>query len=486
MSNFTYSIEICSEQNTGQVYQLNRNEVVVGRGNVDISIDNPTLSSNHCLFRNNGSQLTVMDLQSRNGTLVNDQRILHETALTSGDIVTLGEVSFRVTAAITKERLTSEEKQKGQSITRKFLDRLPRGTNIKSSYEKTSRNMLLLMVLLSWLILLAPLYFIMQDNITKARVERGISLVTALAAANTEAMRQGRQIMVDTSIIDREPGLSLVCILTNDGTAWAPEEYLNKRVTDSFGKNAVDAEQLLIQDRGNGILDISLPIKYYDFNNGQTIKLGVARINYNIKTAGTGPPRLWVILLCSGVFLFIALFCIRKINQTVKKDILAFQEDCEDLIKGNTSVLKEKYSPVFNELTITINRMLRKLGSPQNSQTQSDIKAKSDELAGMVSTLGQPALLLNSINVIVGSSPRTHELLSLQPEHINYKSILEVQCSKDFYSQLLEFACEATQSQVKTSRTLTSHTDGNILLTAHPIATGYSLLLFSEEAHAMA
>ena len=203
MSNFKYSLEICSQHNLGTIFQLHRSETVVGRGNVDISIDNPTLSTQHCLIRQNGSQVTVMDLQSRNGTLVNDQRILQETPLSSGDVLTLGEVSFRLTASISKEKLSTDEPKEKKSLFRGISSLFPSSGQKSSSYEKTTRNLLLFLAILSWVILLGPLMLIMQDEITKAKVERGVSLVTALAAANINAMQQGRQILVDTNIVDK-------------------------------------------------------------------------------------------------------------------------------------------------------------------------------------------------------------------------------------------------------------------------------------------
>ncbi len=485
MSNFKYSLEICSEENLGTVYQLNRNEIIVGRGNVDISIDNPTLSTNHCLLRYDGTHITITDLQSRNGTAVNGRRIMTETTMTSGDILTLGEVTFRVTASTNKERLsslTSSTQEKKKSIFGKIVSKLPNSTAVQSPYEKVSRNLLLLLVLLSWVILLGPLYFILQDKLTESRVERACSLVYALAASNIEAMRQGNRIMVDSSIIDKEPGVSLALIMTNQGIVWAPESLVNKKASDSYGENAVNAEQLLIQQRDDGQLDITLPIKHYNFKNGQSIKLGVARIIYDMKQVYSGPPWFLVIGLSSVVYLVVAFYFSRKIVHSVKQDLLVFQEDCEDVIKGNATFLEEKYSPEFNGLTVTFNRMLRKLGKSLPEVTDTATECNPTQLMELVGHLKQAALLVNSRNIVVNSSAKAHELFDSKAECINNKSLLEIHCEKNFYQDLLEFVCEATQKDTKKEVTLATNPHGYIHLTSIPVAEGYSLLLLSVES----
>jgi pSer/pThr/pTyr-binding forkhead associated (FHA) protein len=482
MGNFKYSLEICSQENLGAVYQLNRNENVVGRGDVDISIDNPTLSANHCLLRHDGKSITVTDLQSRNGTAVNNKRIINETTLSSGDILTLGEVSLRVTASSDKKRLSSlasSNEEESNSIFKKILSNLSNKTTLKSPYEKASRNLLLLLVLLSWVILIFPLYFILQDKVTASRVERACALVSSLAATNTEAMKQGNQIMVDSSVIAKEPGVVLACIMTNQGVVWAPESLLNKKVSDSYGENAANAEQLLIQQRNDGNLDIALPIKYYDFKNGQSSKAGIARIIYDVKRVESGSHLFLVVGLCSIVYLIVAVYFSHKIVRTVKQDLFLFQEDCEDVIKGNTPFLEEKYSSEFNGLTVTFNRMLRKLGKSQPSVPGPVTEGNPAQLAEMVSQLEQAALLVDAMNVVVSSSIKAHELFGIKPEFINNKNMLEIRCKKDFYQYLLEFVCEAMQGGTKTTATLTTNSHRDIQVTSIPVAKGYCLFLLS-------
>jgi len=81
------------------------------------------------------------------------------------------------------------------------------------------------------------------------------------------------------------------------------------------------------------------------------------------------------------------------------------------------------------------------------------------------------------MNVVVSSSNKVHQLLGRKPESINNKSMLEIQCEKDFYQHLLEFVCEATQNGDQKTSAITTDSHGDMQVTSLPVADGYSLFL---------
>jgi pSer/pThr/pTyr-binding forkhead associated (FHA) protein len=69
-------------------------ETVIGRGTqANVTIDSSLLSRRHVLFRRNGPELTLSDLESQNGVYVNGVKasfaVLHE-----GDTIQVGDVVF--------------------------------------------------------------------------------------------------------------------------------------------------------------------------------------------------------------------------------------------------------------------------------------------------------------------------------------------------------------------------------------------------------
>ena len=70
--------------------------VTIGRSECDITLEDDLVSRRHATVRSTPGGLEIEDLGSRNGTLVNGERIEPVRSLREGDIVEIGEVRLRV------------------------------------------------------------------------------------------------------------------------------------------------------------------------------------------------------------------------------------------------------------------------------------------------------------------------------------------------------------------------------------------------------
>ena len=70
--------------------------LVLGRGEADVTIDDPQISRRHAIVRPVGGGLEVEDLGSLNGTWVNGERITSVHVLVPGDVLRLGETTVEV------------------------------------------------------------------------------------------------------------------------------------------------------------------------------------------------------------------------------------------------------------------------------------------------------------------------------------------------------------------------------------------------------
>jgi two-component system, cell cycle response regulator len=83
-------ITVLAGVNAGQVFSLDRREMVVGRGvEADIWIEDPGVSRRHALIRRVEDQYIIVDLGSTNGTFVNDSPA-RSTVLSPGDRIQIG------------------------------------------------------------------------------------------------------------------------------------------------------------------------------------------------------------------------------------------------------------------------------------------------------------------------------------------------------------------------------------------------------------
>jgi predicted component of type VI protein secretion system len=80
--------------------ELTEGEFAVGRNaSCQLSLDDPLVSRRHALLVVAGSEVTVEDLQSRNGVLVNGQRIQGRVRLQAGDRILIGAQEMTLLAA---------------------------------------------------------------------------------------------------------------------------------------------------------------------------------------------------------------------------------------------------------------------------------------------------------------------------------------------------------------------------------------------------
>jgi hypothetical protein len=80
-------------------YPLSQQTTVIGRGeNCDLRVADPGASRRHAELRRGEAWVTVRDLGSTNGTMVNGKRV-EEADLDDGDEITIGETRFTFRAA---------------------------------------------------------------------------------------------------------------------------------------------------------------------------------------------------------------------------------------------------------------------------------------------------------------------------------------------------------------------------------------------------
>lgn len=94
----TWKIQAITSELTGQEIDIDRDMVVGRHQSADIVLQAAEISRKHAAFLLKDQALWVQDLNSSNGSFVNDLRIEHETLLKEGDIVQFASLKFSVLA----------------------------------------------------------------------------------------------------------------------------------------------------------------------------------------------------------------------------------------------------------------------------------------------------------------------------------------------------------------------------------------------------
>jgi pSer/pThr/pTyr-binding forkhead associated (FHA) protein len=83
-----------SQKGANEAIKLRRDATIFGREKGDIIIQDNEVSSTHCQIQNINGVYHIFDMNSTNGTFVNNERIV-KAKLNHGDIVTIGQTSVR-------------------------------------------------------------------------------------------------------------------------------------------------------------------------------------------------------------------------------------------------------------------------------------------------------------------------------------------------------------------------------------------------------
>jgi pSer/pThr/pTyr-binding forkhead associated (FHA) protein len=91
------NLTLVVQQGRKQVLPIRSAEAVIGRAaGCSVRIPSSQVSRRHCRLRVSGEGVTVEDLGSVNGTYLNGELVTGEPALTSGDQLSVGPVTFLV------------------------------------------------------------------------------------------------------------------------------------------------------------------------------------------------------------------------------------------------------------------------------------------------------------------------------------------------------------------------------------------------------
>src|ERR1700756_809964 len=81
----------------GQTYELKVDKTTIGRlDDNTFPIPQSSVSSHHCEILLKGTEVVVRDLNSTNGTFINNQQVTGEAVLKVGEVLRLGQVEIRL------------------------------------------------------------------------------------------------------------------------------------------------------------------------------------------------------------------------------------------------------------------------------------------------------------------------------------------------------------------------------------------------------
>jgi predicted Zn finger-like uncharacterized protein len=86
---YRVSLAVIAGPESGRIHEIDKPRVVIGRSDSDINVDDPEISRQHAALEFAGDKVTLIDLGSTNGTLVDDEPV-QEAALENQSEFSIG------------------------------------------------------------------------------------------------------------------------------------------------------------------------------------------------------------------------------------------------------------------------------------------------------------------------------------------------------------------------------------------------------------
>ncbi|MFO0790046.1 MAG: SpoIIE family protein phosphatase [Pirellulales bacterium] len=130
-------LELVKGSAPGTRFELDNDKAVIGRSaDCDIPLDAPAVSRRHAQIVRERGQFFVEDLQSRNGTLLNEQRVTDRALLGDGDRLVICDQEFRFYTGHGTGMLDPMRNLEESSIAELVDDRtLPGRTNVMATFD---------------------------------------------------------------------------------------------------------------------------------------------------------------------------------------------------------------------------------------------------------------------------------------------------------------------------------------------------------------
>ncbi len=107
-------LKVMKGSKVGAKIAVKKDEFLIGRSpECHLCSGSTSISRKHCAIRRKGNKVTIVDLGSRNGTLINGSKITEEVELSSGDTLNIGNLEFLITLTT---GLNNEKKPQVKSV----------------------------------------------------------------------------------------------------------------------------------------------------------------------------------------------------------------------------------------------------------------------------------------------------------------------------------------------------------------------------------
>lgn len=398
-----WSIKILKGPKAGEKFTLSEGDNTIGRSpQCDIYINSPGISKEHAKIVVQNGQITLVDLNSTNGTFVNGIRIQKQKLKltdkisifdimmgfesnvpmsqipsitpfpTSPSFSTQGNTALQYQpSAQGSEGLQALEQKDFIGKAESYLENvlLPGVYKIPESLEMrwSLGTMIFAFVFVVTCLSVLPMIQLTKSGIQRESQRRALSLAKGLAERYQIATRDGLESSFSAAQFEREEGVKAAYIISSgDGVILAPAKKAGTRPDDSFVHSARKQDQSAVEQISDSEVGATYPIKTFDNETGFLKVLAHAVILYDVGAMSIDTNRtvslFAQVFAIAALFGFILFYFIYKVFEFPLRNI---NTQIDNALKDGNGFAESKYQfPVLQELINNINTLINRAQNP--------------------------------------------------------------------------------------------------------------------------
>lgn len=443
-----WGIKSLNGPQAGQIFPLQLGVNRFGRSQESqIVLQGEGISKQHFEIRVEPQKVTLIDLNSSNGTFHNGIKI-KSVMLRPGDKLSAFQNYFEFSFL---ENLTPPQPLR---VPTRIKHQPPEAFNSQAAFQAPSLNLQkkldeflnqavlpgiirlaevfdfkyvvlgvsAVFVLVVALVSVFPMNQITEESIKLESQRRALTVARSLADDNQRAVKNQDLSAFDTATILREDGIEEVFIISgSDGAILAPPERAGTQATRylSFIKDVRGQDREKMMTISSGQVAASSPILSFDPERGRNVAVAHAVVVFNAGYLRFDDGRVFSLfiqmLLISSLLGGLLFWVLYKLVEHPFK-ILNHQVDLSMKDAGHQARVDLKFEAV-QELVVTLNSLIHRSAVGSGSGA-AESKSRAEEMNQIVNLCENPAILLSRDSLIVGINSAMSELIGVQPHEV--------------------------------------------------------------------
>ncbi|HLE10484.1 MAG: hypothetical protein A2504_16230 [Bdellovibrionales bacterium RIFOXYD12_FULL_39_22] len=499
-----YKLVTISGPKRGQEFILHDGTNTIGRSpECDISIAIEGISKKHLSITVTKDVAYLEDLNSANGTFVNE-KMVKKITVKNGDRIAIPDMVMQLVhveerkVIIKKKISNSSSAEDATDLDSVSMPSSPIGKILYLFKHKAMQllygvneeyewRLLFSLILTAFVILTvtATIFPVLSDSKrvllteTKARVR---SYANQIAATNALALEKRSYDQINTNFLDSESGVVSYELFTPKGKIIRPIGKLNENIADIYsvgaleelteGRAAMDNDtedvDLFEREMSDGGVVIGKTIKAFNLKTQSAEPVGIIVIKFAppiLTSLATKNSKLYLESISMSTLLAIVFFGI--IYYLTCRPLEELRMQIEEALRGKRREVEGKYFMTeLSPLKSSINNILQKMRELQGHNAEDQFGEVEDD-APYLNTLKElmlgsagPALILNSEKNLSSINTMAEDLTGMRETTSIGESLLDVAKEKGFAAMLIEL-CDQSANNNGTCQKGTYELTGN-------------------------